>query len=119
MKNQLSNQVIRISRSSVPYLLDKSRKRILHGSCHSDESPKTGEDAVDSLISRKYRFGIKVDNFAKGTREHVRLAPKLTESVKGKLSLGARIIQIRLPSVVKDQSNFFLQLENNTESITW
>ncbi|KAL3502319.1 hypothetical protein ACH5RR_036768 [Cinchona calisaya] len=94
MKNQLSNYAIRISRSSMAYSLDKSRKRILHGSCHSDESPKIGKGEVEALMSRKHRFGIKIDNLAKGIRDHVRLAPKLTESVKGKLSLGARILQV-------------------------
>ncbi|XP_026408252.1 putative GEM-like protein 8 [Papaver somniferum] len=32
-------------------------------------------------------------NFANGVREHVRLGPKIYETVKGKLSLGARIVQ--------------------------
>ncbi|XP_027098626.2 putative GEM-like protein 8 [Coffea arabica] len=66
MKNQLSSQVIQNSRCSAAYLLDKSRKRLLQNS-HSDEYPKV---------------------------EKVRLAPKLTETVKGKLSLGARILQL-------------------------
>ncbi|CDP20864.1 unnamed protein product [Coffea canephora] len=93
MKNQVSSQVIQISRSSAAYLLGKSRKRILQNG-HSDEYPKVEKGGVESLISRRYRFGIKMDNFAKGIREHVRLAPKLTETVKGKLSLGARILQV-------------------------
>ncbi|XP_027096453.1 putative GEM-like protein 8 [Coffea arabica] len=93
MKNQLSSQVIQNSRCSAAYLLDKSRKRLLQNG-HSDEYPKVEKGGVESLISRKYRFGIKRDNFAKGIREHVRLAPKLTETVKGKLSLGARILQL-------------------------
>ncbi|RVW51376.1 putative GEM-like protein 8 [Vitis vinifera] len=33
-------------------------------------------------------------NFVQGIREHVRLGPKISETVKGKLSLGARILQL-------------------------
>lgn len=36
----------------------------------------------------------KADNFVDGVREHVRLGPKFSETVKGKLSLGARILQV-------------------------
>ncbi|CDP19742.1 unnamed protein product [Coffea canephora] len=93
MKNHLSDQVIHISRSSAAYLLGKSTKRILPNSL-SDEYPKVEQGDPELLISRKYRFSVKLDNFAKSIREHVRLAPKLTETVKGKLSLGKRILQV-------------------------
>ncbi|RVX16329.1 GEM-like protein 4 [Vitis vinifera] len=36
----------------------------------------------------------EADNFVDGVREHVRLGPKFSETVKGKLSLGARILQV-------------------------
>ncbi|KAE8727376.1 GEM-like protein 4-like [Hibiscus syriacus] len=39
------------------------------------------------------KLGKKADSFAHGIREHVRLGPKISETVKGKLSLGARILQ--------------------------
>ncbi|KAJ6305338.1 hypothetical protein OIU78_020804 [Salix suchowensis] len=39
------------------------------------------------------KLGKKADNFANGVREHVRLGSKITETVKGKLSLGAKILQ--------------------------
>ncbi|MBA0682811.1 hypothetical protein Goari_024502, partial [Gossypium aridum] len=39
-------------------------------------------------------LGKKADTFAHGVREHVRLGPKISETVKGKLSLGARILQV-------------------------
>ncbi|KAB2091283.1 hypothetical protein ES319_A03G181400v1 [Gossypium barbadense] len=39
-------------------------------------------------------LGKKADTFAHGVREHVRLGPKISETAKGKLSLGARILQV-------------------------
>lgn len=39
-------------------------------------------------------LGKKGDSFARGVKEHVRLGPKITETVKGKLSLGAKILQV-------------------------
>ncbi|PNY07406.1 hypothetical protein L195_g003902 [Trifolium pratense] len=41
-------------------------------------------------------FGRKADGFAHGVREHVKLGPKITDMVKGKLRLGARILQCYL-----------------------
>ncbi|KAJ9691660.1 hypothetical protein PVL29_013755 [Vitis rotundifolia] len=38
--------------------------------------------------------GKKVDNFMHGIREHVKIGPKISETVKGKLTLGARILQL-------------------------
>ncbi|CAL5210213.1 unnamed protein product [Lathyrus oleraceus] len=40
------------------------------------------------------KFGRKTDGFAHGIREHVKLAPKITDTVKGKLRLGARILRV-------------------------
>ncbi|KAK4423293.1 GEM-like protein 4 [Sesamum alatum] len=40
------------------------------------------------------KLGESVDGFAQGIREHVKLGPKLSETVKGKLRLGARILQV-------------------------
>ncbi|KDO69908.1 hypothetical protein CISIN_1g043931mg, partial [Citrus sinensis] len=46
------------------------------------------------VLKRMSKLGKKANNFATGVKEHVRLAPKITETVKGKLSLGAKIIQV-------------------------
>lgn len=46
------------------------------------------------VIGKVNKLGEKVDCFAQGIREHVRIAPKLSETLKGKLSLGARILQV-------------------------
>ncbi|KAK8698048.1 hypothetical protein V6N13_114180 [Hibiscus sabdariffa] len=43
------------------------------------------------------KLGKKADAFVHGVHEHVRLGPKITKTVKGKLSLGARILQVGGP----------------------
>ncbi|XP_010935565.1 putative GEM-like protein 8 [Elaeis guineensis] len=48
---------------------------------------------VDSVIDWMSRFSKRADNYAKGIRDHVSLGPNISETVKGKLSLGARILQ--------------------------
>ncbi|XP_039014464.1 GEM-like protein 4 isoform X2 [Hibiscus syriacus] len=40
------------------------------------------------------KLGKKADTFAHGIRGHARLGPKVSETVKGKLSLGVRILQV-------------------------
>ncbi|XP_060184889.1 GEM-like protein 6 [Lycium barbarum] len=47
-----------------------------------------------SVIGKMNRLGERMDCLAQGIREHVSLSPKLTETVKGKLSLGAKILQV-------------------------
>ncbi|KAE8023027.1 hypothetical protein FH972_008779 [Carpinus fangiana] len=47
-----------------------------------------------TVLSMMNKFVKKADNLAHGVREHVRLGPKISETVKGKLSLGARVLQV-------------------------
>ncbi|OIT04215.1 PREDICTED: GEM-like protein 4 [Nicotiana attenuata] len=47
-----------------------------------------------SVIGKMNKLGERMDCLAQGIREHVSLSPKLTEIVKGKLSLGAKILQV-------------------------
>ncbi|KAK6146593.1 hypothetical protein DH2020_020462 [Rehmannia glutinosa] len=49
---------------------------------------------ANSVITKMIKLGESMDHFAQGIREHVKLGPKLSETVKGKLSLGARILQV-------------------------
>ncbi|KAK6122490.1 hypothetical protein DH2020_043776 [Rehmannia glutinosa] len=49
---------------------------------------------ADSVITKVIKLRESMDQFAQGIREHVKLGPKLSETVKGKLSLGARILQV-------------------------
>ncbi|XP_044967239.1 putative GEM-like protein 8 [Hordeum vulgare subsp. vulgare] len=51
------------------------------------------EFTSDAKYSTSARAGGKSGKFARGIKEHVTLGPKLYETVRGKLSLGARIIQ--------------------------
>ncbi|KAJ9691665.1 hypothetical protein PVL29_013757 [Vitis rotundifolia] len=53
-------------------------------------------DEVDRMKNMMNQHGKKGDNIVHGIREHgnaVRLIPRIFETVKGKLSLGARILQ--------------------------
>ncbi|KAI9092515.1 hypothetical protein K1719_027643 [Acacia pycnantha] len=55
----------------------------------SNQTSKENED----LGQKKISSGRKNSTFAYRIREHVKLGPKLSETVKGKLSLGSKIIQ--------------------------
>ncbi|KAL6346340.1 hypothetical protein AAG906_033136 [Vitis piasezkii] len=83
MKNQLQEHII-----GIPV------------SCQYDKpSPLNGSGAIipKKMNSMNYRMNNnrkKADNFVDGVREHVKLGLKFSETVKGKLSLGARILQI-------------------------
>ncbi|KAK9076897.1 hypothetical protein SSX86_005232 [Deinandra increscens subsp. villosa] len=61
---------------------------------HSVLSPPSAEDG-DSEKTRKLKKnqGRKVNNFAYRVRDHVKMGPKWSETVKGKIKLGAKIIQ--------------------------
>ncbi|KAK9925644.1 hypothetical protein M0R45_022915 [Rubus argutus] len=55
---------------------------------------KTSDSSSWKGVNKKYIFGErKSASFAYRIREHVKLGPKLSETVKGKLSLGKKIIQ--------------------------
>ncbi|KAK4479662.1 hypothetical protein RD792_015190 [Penstemon davidsonii] len=59
-----------------------------------------------SVIAKMIKLGQNMDLFAQGIREHVRLGSKLSETLKGKLSLGARILQVGgLEKVFKQNFN--------------
>ncbi|XP_059633298.1 GEM-like protein 4 [Cornus florida] len=81
---------------------ERSSKKLLTGpacqyhvrSAPSNQSQKFKQSRLESVIDRISKLGEKADNFANDIREHVRLGPKITETVKGKLRLGARIIQV-------------------------
>ncbi|KAI4384308.1 hypothetical protein MLD38_002481 [Melastoma candidum] len=54
-------------------------------------------NGVESIIKRRSKIRRKADIFsvAKSVLEHVRLSPNISDAVKGKLSLGAQILQVR------------------------
>ncbi|XP_057424484.1 putative GEM-like protein 8 [Lotus japonicus] len=73
--------------SSKRYLPDSSGK-------YSKSITKSKQGKSNSVLTRMNMLGRKADSFAHGVREHVRLGPKISDTVKGKLSLGARILQV-------------------------
>ncbi|XP_058754889.1 putative GEM-like protein 8 [Vicia villosa] len=74
-------------KSSTRYLLDSS-------SIYNKSITKSKQGKFNSVMTKMNIFGRKSDGFAHGVREHVRLGPKITETVKGKLKLGVRILQV-------------------------
>ncbi|KAJ9691667.1 hypothetical protein PVL29_013759 [Vitis rotundifolia] len=83
MKNQLAGQLIGIPVS-----------RQNENPSSSNTSLALTHSKVDRKKKMMNRHEKKAYNFVQGIREHVRLGPKISETVKGKLSLGARILQL-------------------------
>ncbi|KAI4347370.1 hypothetical protein L6164_008186 [Bauhinia variegata] len=65
----------------------------LRGPTYSDDSFTTKSNKEEEKKGHKEILGRKSISFAYRVHEHVKLGPKLSETVKGKFSLGARIIQ--------------------------
>ncbi|KAL2557662.1 GEM-like protein 4 [Forsythia ovata] len=84
------------------YSMDRSQRKLLPDSASqysvvpspSNEYFKIRHSKADSVILRMNKLGEWMDNFTQGIREHVKLGPRLTETLKGKLRLGARILQV-------------------------
>lgn len=51
------------------------------------------QKGLELIIHLINKFRRKADNLAKGIRDHVSLGPGVTQTVKGKLKLGTRILQ--------------------------
>ncbi|XWS68438.1 hypothetical protein CRYUN_Cryun04dG0089800 [Craigia yunnanensis] len=101
MKNQLLEQVIGVPIKSTAYRVERTPRRYLPDAAGQYRiSSSAGGSATfkkgkgNFVLTRMNKLGKKADTFAHGVREHVRLGPKITETVKGKLSLGARILQV-------------------------
>nr|GMD30978.1 GEM-like protein 4 [Ipomoea batatas] len=89
MKSRIGEDLVAIYYWAI-LLNQRSRKRALPHSaatqCHLSPSSKLKNGKMN-------KTGEKVDSFAKGIREHVKLRPKITDTVKGKLILGAKLVQ--------------------------
>ncbi|TYG36513.1 hypothetical protein ES288_D13G070900v1 [Gossypium darwinii] len=90
MKNQILGQVIVVPvKAIIMYGVKRTPRRYLPDSA--------GQNFV---LKRINNIGKKADTFAHGVREHVifgtavRVGPKISETVNGKLSLGERILQV-------------------------
>ncbi|KAG6666973.1 GEM-like protein 4 [Carya illinoinensis] len=91
MKFSLQELVAGMPIRSAAYRVDRAPKRYLTDSACQYRIPSL-EGAADS--KRKNKIGKKGHSFVHGFREHVRHGPKISETVKGKLSLGARILKV-------------------------
>ncbi|KAF7810580.1 GEM-like protein 4 [Senna tora] len=81
--------------SSIAYQIEKSSNGYLPDSDGQYKSNKfSNQSKANSVLSRMNELGRKADSFAHEIREHVRLGPKISDTVKGKLRLGARILQV-------------------------
>ncbi|TXG56836.1 hypothetical protein EZV62_018149 [Acer yangbiense] len=91
MKKMVTEQALGDSirpSSTAAYSSSASQQQII-------PSPANGPSNNKFLVlKRMNKLGKKADKFANGVREHVRLGAKITEIVKGKLSLGARILRV-------------------------
>ncbi|KAK4261900.1 hypothetical protein QN277_004836 [Acacia crassicarpa] len=71
--------------------LGKSSNRYLPGPATTTSSKQS---KVNSVLSKMNKLSRKADSFANGVREHVRVGPKMSETVKGKLRLGSKILKV-------------------------
>ncbi|GLT54303.1 hypothetical protein SLA2020_275130 [Shorea laevis] len=93
MNTSLQEFVVGIPISSEANRVGRSLKRCLPDPASQYDIPSR-ESSADSVLIRKNKPGKKRDSFAHGVRDHVRHGPNITETVKGKLSLGARILKV-------------------------
>lgn len=100
MKKPNHDQVIGIPISCVRYAAEfpgkpasASQSGSLCLQSTSYGSTQFRQKRVDLVIGWMSKFSKKADSYAKGIRDHVSLGPNISETVKGKLSLGARILQ--------------------------
>ncbi|GMY18600.1 GEM-like protein 4 [Fagus crenata] len=89
MKTSPQELVLGLPINSAAYQVDRSPNGYL-----PDPASQCNILSLKGGADRKNKPGKKGASFAHGVREHVRLGPKITETVKGKLSLGARILKV-------------------------
>ncbi|KAK1387236.1 GRAM domain-containing protein [Heracleum sosnowskyi] len=95
MKNQIPGHVIGFPISSTSYPAEMLPEGILCISCNQYyASQKFGQSKIELMRDRMNKLGVQVENFAQGIRNHVKIGPKFSETVKGKLRLGAKILQV-------------------------
>ncbi|XP_050232183.1 GEM-like protein 7 [Mercurialis annua] len=102
MTNSAQKQVIGIPISSAANVVQRRPARLLldntatpsYVQTPANKSLAVKQDKLDSMVKRMNKLVRKADKFAHGIREHVKLGTKITETLKGKLSLGAKILQV-------------------------
>uniref|UniRef100_A0A1D1YVK2 GEM-like protein 4 n=1 Tax=Anthurium amnicola TaxID=1678845 RepID=A0A1D1YVK2_9ARAE len=99
MKGASHGAVIGIPVGSVTYPAEEVSGKPICGAVSSRRisrsygSSQLRRKKVDAVIGWMNKFSKKADSYAQGIREHVRLGPKISDTLKGKLNLGARILQ--------------------------
>ncbi|XP_022956365.1 GEM-like protein 4 [Cucurbita moschata] len=97
MKSAIQQQVLGMQLSlglaRARFLADPSKH--FHMSSLDDGSQSIQKyNGKDWILNRVHKNGRKPDNIIRALREHVKLGAKITETVKGKLRLGARIVRV-------------------------
>ncbi|KAI5401802.1 putative GEM-like protein 8 [Lathyrus oleraceus] len=96
MKTSFLHELLNGISISSTYPTGKSSKRYLLDSSgiYNKSITKSKQGKFNYVLTKINIFGRKGDGFAHDVGEHVRLGPKITDTVKGKLRLGARILQV-------------------------
>ncbi|KAL0341699.1 UNVERIFIED_CONTAM: GEM-like protein 4 [Sesamum calycinum] len=81
--------------SSLSEAVSSSQTQSPSSSDHSTAFTENGEEAAAAAARNHHKMKLerKGTSFAYRIREHVRMGPKFSETVKGKLSVGAKIIK--------------------------
>ncbi|XP_031114165.1 GEM-like protein 4 [Ipomoea triloba] len=87
MKSRIGEDLVAIYYWAI-LLNQRSRRRAL-----PDSATQCHLSPLKQRNDKMNRSGERVDSFAKGIKEHVKLRPKITDTVKGKLILGAKLLQ--------------------------
>ncbi|PSR90958.1 GEM-like protein [Actinidia chinensis var. chinensis] len=97
MKNRLVAQTMGIPISSVAYPTERPPRKLLQdysaSQCHIPSSSSGTLMLKHNKADLMNKLGGRPVSLINCIREHVRLGPKISETVKGKLSLGAKIVK--------------------------
>ncbi|KAF8009608.1 hypothetical protein BT93_J0578 [Corymbia citriodora subsp. variegata] len=95
MKNQLQVLVIGVPFLSLEAPLSGNSYQYNKTFCPFDgSSRRLKKNKVNLVLHRMNKLGKKADILASGVREHVSLSPQITKTVKGKLRMGVRVLQL-------------------------
>ncbi|XP_051144055.1 putative GEM-like protein 8 [Andrographis paniculata] len=99
-KNMHKEHVPRIHNTSREYTVPGRKAVLPDGEYQLLSSPaercskiKHNAGRMNSVITKVTKLGERMDVFTQELREHVRLGPKLSDTVRGKMCLGAKILQ--------------------------
>ncbi|THU44281.1 hypothetical protein C4D60_Mb02t05750 [Musa balbisiana] len=99
MKNTSRAQAVGVPVQSIRYAAEMCGKSAvitdLKRLCLQPTSYESSQykQKADAPVDWMRKFSKKADGYLKGIKDHVSLGPKISETVKGKLSLGAKILR--------------------------